>query len=142
MTGEHRVDRQAEQDEHPNVTTYNRMISAFNENRLDEVGKYVAGDLTYTVPGRSPIAGVTNDIQSHLQTLSLAKKLSGDTLKVEPRAVAADGDYLLIWSRISAQRPGKVLDSDHCTMYRFSAGRVVEGRTVPVDQYAFDAFWD
>jgi ketosteroid isomerase-like protein len=76
-----------------------------------------------------------------LATLKRARELSGGSLKLEPRAVAADGDYLVVWGRITASREGRTLDSDHCVMYRFQSGKIVEGRTVPVDLYAFDAFW-
>ncbi|HEX3852823.1 MAG TPA: nuclear transport factor 2 family protein, partial [Polyangiaceae bacterium] len=68
-------------------------------------------------------------------------ELTAGTLRLEPHAIAADGDYLVVWGRISAVRPGKRLDSDHCVMYRFEAGKIVEVRTVPIDLYVFDEFW-
>jgi len=117
------------------------MIAAFNANDLGAVEALVHSDLVYTIPGESPIACHTSGVAAHLQMLKRARELSGGTLRLEPRAVAADGDYLVVWGRISAERGGKRLDSDHCVMYRFSNGKIVEGRTVPVDQYAFDAFW-
>ena len=73
--------------------------------------------------------------------LKQARELSFGSLRLEPRAVAADGNYLVVWGRITAEREGRRLDSDHCVMYRFEDGRIVEGRTVPADLYAFDEFW-
>ena len=78
---------------------------------------------------------------AHLSILKQARELSGGTLRLEPCAVAADGDYLVVWGRITAERLGRRLDSEHCVMYRFVNGKIVEGRTVPVDLYAFDEFW-
>ncbi|MES1174736.1 MAG: nuclear transport factor 2 family protein [Myxococcales bacterium] len=126
---------------HPNVLAYKRMIAAFNANDLGAVEALVDPSLEYTLPGKSPLACSTRGVAPHLQMLKAARELSGGTLRLEPRAVAADGDYLVVWGRITAERAGKRLDSDHCVMYRFSQGKIVEGRTVPVDQYAFDAFW-
>lgn len=127
--------------EHPNVIAYRHMIAAFNANDLSAVEALVDAELSYTIPGRSPIACATRGVADHLRMLRRVRELSGGTLRLEPRAVAADGDYLVIWGRITAQRPGKELDSEHCVVYRFKNGKVVEGRTVPVDLYRFDEFW-
>ena len=57
------------------------------------------------------------------------------------RSVLADERYLFVYGRVHAERAGKTLDSDHCVVFRFSEGKIVEGRTVPVDLYEFDDFW-
>ena len=126
---------------HPNVVAYKAMIAAFNANDLSAVEALVAPDLEYSIPGKSPIACHTRGVAPHLMMLKQARERSGGTLRLEPRAVAADGDYLVVWGRITAEREGRRLDSDHCVMYRFAEGKIVEGRTVPVDLYAFDEFW-
>ena len=131
----------AQPAEHPNATAYKRMIEAFNANDLGTVEALVDADLVYTIPGESPIACQTRGVVAHLQMLKGARERSGGTLRLDPRAVAADGDYLIVWGRITAEREGKRLDSEHCVMYRFAHGKIIEGRTVPVDQYAFDLFW-
>jgi uncharacterized protein len=130
-----------EAEHHPNVLSYKRMIAAFNANDLRAVEALVDPDLIYTIPGTSPIACHTRGVMPHLSVLKQARELSGGTLRLEPRAVAADGDYVVVWGRITAERGDRRLDSDHCVMYRFADGRIVEGRTVPVDLYAFDEFW-
>jgi ketosteroid isomerase-like protein len=127
--------------DHPNVLAYKRMIAAFNANDLGAVEALVSPDLVYTIPGKSKIACHTRGVMPHLTMLKLARELSAGTLRLDPRAVAADGNYLVVWGRITAEREGRRLDSDHCVMYRFEDGRIVEGRTVPVDLYAFDDFW-
>jgi len=127
--------------EHENVVAYKRMIAAFNDNDLSAVERLIHPEMVYTIPGRSPLAGSTRGIAAHLGILRRARELSTGTLRLDPQAVAVNGDYLFVWGRISAQRPGRQLDSEHCVMYRFSEGKVVEGRTVPVDQYRFDEFW-
>jgi hypothetical protein len=127
--------------EHPNVVAYKRMIAAFNANDLSAVEALVDADLTYFIPGRSPVACHTRGVSEHLRALRRARELSCGTLRLEPRAVAADGDYLFVWGRITAERAGKRLDSEHGVMYRFKDGKVIEGRTLPVDLYSFDEFW-
>lgn len=127
---------------HPNVLAYRAMIEAFNRNDLSEVERLVDPQLIYTIPGRSPIACRTEGVQAHLAALRHARERSGGTLRLEPRSVAAEGEYLFVWGIIRAERAGKRLESEHGVMYRFVDGRIVEGRTLPVDLYAFDEFWE
>lgn len=94
---------------HPNVVAYRRMIAAFNANDLGAVEALVDPNLEYTLPGKSPLACWTRGVGAHLQMLKTARELSGGTLRLEPRAVAADGDYLVVWGRITAEREGKRL---------------------------------
>jgi ketosteroid isomerase-like protein len=117
------------------------MIAAFNASDLGAVEALVDPDLEYTLPGKSPLACSTRGVGLQLRMLKAARELGGGTLRLEPRAVTTAGDDLLVWGGITAERRGKRLDSDHCVMYRFSQGKLVEGRTLPVDLYAFDAFW-
>jgi ketosteroid isomerase-like protein len=126
---------------HPNVGLYLKMIAAFNANRVGEAAEVLHPDVVYTVPGRSPIAGQTRGVQAHLEMLRRARDRSGGTLRLEPHSVIADDTYLFVYGRVTAEREGKRLDSDHCVVFRFEGGRIVEGRTVPVDLYAFDDFW-
>jgi ketosteroid isomerase-like protein len=127
--------------EHPNVARYRRMMAAFNANDLSTVSELVAPDVDYTVPGRSPISGRTRDINGLLDMLRRSKELSAGTLRLELRSVVADEQYLFVYGRVTAQRNGKAIDSDHCVVFRFADGKIVGGRTIPVDLYEFDDFW-
>jgi ketosteroid isomerase-like protein len=127
---------------HPNVALYCRLIDAFNANDLTTVATLFHPGLVYTVPGRSSIAGETHGIDAHLDMLRSVRERSGGTLRLEPSAIAADGHYIFVYGRISVRREGRHFDSKHCVIFRFSEGRIVEGRTVPLDLYAFDAFWE
>lgn len=126
---------------HPNVTCYLESLRAFNDNDVESALKYTDENVVYWIPGRSMIAGQFRGIAKYQFALRRARELSGNTLSLEPYSVLADDERLLIYGRIRAQREGRELDSDHCVMFRFAGGRIVEGRTIPVDQYAFDLFW-
>ncbi len=130
-----------DQDAERNVAAYRRMIEAFNKNDLAAVSEIMADDVVYTIPGRSPLAGTTQSLAAHLRVLGRARELSGNTLRLEPNTLAASDERLFVWGRICATRLGRSLDAEHCVTFRFSRGKVVEGRTLPVDLYAFDAFW-
>ncbi len=131
----------SEEPLHPNVATYWRLIEAFNRNDLETVGAVLDPDLVYTIPGRSPVAAHTQGVAAHLEALRRTRERSGNTLKLEPKTVVAGGDRVFVFGRISAMRNGVHFESDHYVVFRFVNGRIVEGITLPVDQYAFDAFW-
>lgn len=130
-----------EATEHPNVTRYRRMMAAFNSGDLSTIAELVAPDVDYVVPGKSPLAGHTHDIAGLIEMLRRGKDLSGGTLRLELRSVVADAEYLFVYGRVRAERPGKLLDTDHCVVFRFQGEKIVGGRTVPVDLYEFDSFW-
>lgn len=123
------------------VEAYERLIRAFNANDLDAIVAMFRTDVTYTIPGRSPIAGTAHGVAQHLAQLRRARELSGGTLRFDPVALAASGDRLFVWGRIRAERGDKRLDADHMVTFRFDAELIAEGRTVPLDLYAFDEFW-
>ena len=127
--------------EHPNVSRYRRMMAAFNAGDLGTIAELVAPGVDYVVPGKSPLAGHTHDIEGLVEMLQRGKLLSSGTLRLELRSVVADAEYLFVYGRVRAERPDKQLDSDHCVVFRFADGKIVGGRTVPVDLYEFDEFW-
>jgi len=129
-------------EQHPNVIRYMRGIQAFNENDLDTVKEIFSEDIVYRIAGRSPIAGEYRGLDEFGEALRRVKELSGGTIAFEPEVVLADDKSLVVYGRATAEREGKRLDIDHAYLYRFGDhGKVIEGRTIPVDLYAFDEFW-
>ena len=48
----------------------------------------------------------------------------------------------MVYSHITATRNGKQLNMEVAYLFRFDEeGKIMEGRTIPVDLYAFDEFW-
>jgi ketosteroid isomerase-like protein len=127
---------------HPHVARYERMIEGFNANDLEAVREVLDADVRYVIPGRSPIAGEFVGVEEHVAMLRRARDRSGGTLRIDPKAVLANDEYLFVYGRITAEREGKELDADHCVVFRFRGDKIIEGRTIPVDQYEFDRFWE
>lgn len=129
-------------EQHPNVLRYIQAIRAFNDNDIDAVGEYFSENIVYRIPGRSPVAGEFHGIEQFARALKLVKELSGGTIKFEPQVVLANDQAVMAYGHATAQRRGKTLDIDHAYLYRFDKeGRIIEGRTIPVDLHAFDEFW-
>ena len=68
--------------------------------------------------------------------------MTGGTLTIEPQIVLADDQSVMVYACSTAQREGKTLDINQVNLYRFNdEGKIYEGRAIPVDLYAYDAFW-
>jgi ketosteroid isomerase-like protein len=128
--------------QHPNVSRYIRAIQAFNENDLNEASLTFSENIVYRIAGRSPLAGEYRGIEQFDKVLRLAKELSGGTIKFEPQTILADNKAIMVYGHATAKREGKMLNIDHAYLYKFDEeGKIIEGRTIPVDLYDFDAFW-
>ena len=129
-------------EQHPNLMRYMQTIQAFNNNDLDAGSKYCDENIVYRIAGRSQIAGEYRGIEQFDKALKLVKELSGGTIKFEPQVVLANDKAVMVYGHATAQREGKTLNIEHAYLYRFNEeGKIFEGRTIPIDLYAFDEFW-
>lgn len=129
-------------EKHPNILRYVHTIRAFNDNDLEAASQYCSENIVYKITGRSTIAGEYHGIEQFDNALKLVKELSGGTIRFEPQVVPADDQAVMVYGHATALRGGKTLDIDHAYLYRFNKeGKIIEGRTIPVDLYAFDEFW-
>ena len=128
-------------EHHPNVTLLMRIWEAFNKNDLEAVSRMVSENIVYRISGRGPLSGIYKGRLLFMKALEKAKELSGGTIAVKPLFTLAGDHYVFVFARATGRRSEKVLDIEHCYLYRFSNGQLVEGRTMPVDLYEFDEFW-
>ncbi len=99
-------------------------------------------DIVYLVLGRSPIAGEYRGIEEYYRFLQRLKGLIGGESIIEPRVVLADNKSLVVYGRVRTRRKVKSYDNDQAYLFRLgNDGKVIEGRVIPVDLYAFDEFW-
>jgi ketosteroid isomerase-like protein len=128
-------------DLHPNIATYLAAITAFNANDLDAVADHVSSDVVYRIPGRSIIAGEYHGIDGFAEILTRLREESGGTLQLSPLAVLADDDNLIARARVTARRPGKRLDTEHCYAFRFIDAKLAHGQVFVSDPVHVDDFW-
>ena len=127
---------------HRHLVTMRETIAAFNRGDLARVGELVHPDIVYRIAGKSPVAGEHRGIGAFIELLEQVKRRSGGSVQLEVQDALADDRTVMLMSRITARREGRTLDQAQAYWYRFGPdGRIVEGRTIPIDLYAFDAFW-
>ena len=127
--------------QHPNVKQLLRIWKAFNENDIEAIDQYVHEDIIYRVSGRGLISGTYRGRYDFIQALNMVKELTDDTMAVKPIITLANDEYVFMLARATGERGQKSLDIEHCYLYRFKDGQLVEGRTMPIGSYEFDEFW-
>jgi ketosteroid isomerase-like protein len=116
-------------------------LAAFGRD-LDEARSAFSDDLVHHVPGRGPLAGEYRGLDSFMGLLALAREPSCHSEQLVAEAALGDDVVVMLLMHVTAAPPdGRRLDIRHAYWFRMKDGKVVEGRTIPDDLYAFDEFW-
>ena len=122
---------------HPNVKVVMAALDAFNRRDKVAISRYVSEDYVYTLYGRGPFAGVYRGIDGMSRIVESGAKLG---FNIKPSLVLVDGEYVFVLGKLTGKREGKSIETENCYLYRVKDGKLVEGRNVPTDQYAFDEY--
>ncbi len=127
--------------DNPNVITLMTVLDAFNRNDIDAVVDKVDSDVVYFVRGRSQVSGTYRGPSELAGALRRINELTGGSMSGTPEVLLADGDNVMMYVHVIGARPdGRTYDSYQAYLYRFREGKLIEGQTIPVDQYAFEQF--
>jgi uncharacterized protein len=126
---------------HPNTELLQHAYDAFAIEDIPAMLGILAEDISWHVPGRSPVSGDYAGHAGVLDFFTRCQELSGGTLKVRVDEALADGDRVVVLSTVSAQRRGQSWSAPEVHVWRVMAGRAVEFREFQGDQQAEDEFW-
>ncbi|MCK9285392.1 MAG: nuclear transport factor 2 family protein [Rhodocyclaceae bacterium] len=118
-------------------------FEAFNRNDLDTASKFVTDDIVYTIRGRSSLSKTYRGPEEFAWVLQEIKRRTAGTMSVIPEVVLADDKNIMMYLHATGQRPdGRRYDNYQAYLYRLRDGKLAEGQTIPVDQLAFEKFFD
>jgi ketosteroid isomerase-like protein len=117
------------------------ILAAFNTGDLARLAERVDPDVVYRIPGRASVSGEFRGVEAVIAAFGRLRRESGGTITAEPEAVLADADTVMFTARVTAEREGRTLDVVNAYLFRFRAGRLVEGRLFPGDLHAIEAFF-
>jgi uncharacterized protein len=128
---------------HPNEDLLREAVAAFQRGNMEALqNKYLAEDIRYHIPGRSPVAGDYEGVAEVLGIFGRLFELSGGTLRIELHDVVANDQHAVALFSTRAEREGRQLDGDEVLIcHPGPDGRLAEIWTQPGDQYAADEFW-
>ena len=127
--------------EHPNVESVRRSYDAFNNGDLDTVGKRLADDVVWHVPGRSSIAG---DYEGRAATLAYLRRLgelTDGSYQAELHVAVGDDEHVITIDHSSARRAGKTYGESEIVVFRFHDGRIAEAWQAWMNPYQHDEFF-
>jgi hypothetical protein len=125
----------------PNAALIRRAYEAFAEADIPTVLETFAADITWHVPGRSPISGDYKGHDDVLAFFARSIELSEGTLRVDVDEVLADDERVVVLATVSAQRNGSTWSAPEVHVWRVIDGRAVEFREFQGDQQTEDEFW-
>jgi ketosteroid isomerase-like protein len=107
----------------------------------DELRAFLAPDVRWTVPGRSPIAGDHRGVEEALAYFRDRRARAAATMRVIEREVLTAGDIVVRFADGEAELGGELRRWRTVGVFRVADGRITECRLLPFDQYEFDAIW-
>jgi uncharacterized protein len=126
---------------HQNAKLIRDGYTAFAHGDIPAVLDLFDEEITWHVPGRSPLSGDYRGPEGVAGFFTKAMELSGGTLNVAADEVVADGDRVIVLSTVSAQRNGRSLSAPEVHCWRLVDGKAVEFREFQGDQESEDEFW-
>jgi ketosteroid isomerase-like protein len=130
--------------EHPNAARAREGFARFVQGDLPALVDLFADGAVWHVPGSMELSGAHHGRESIVAFLRRTAELTGGTYRVELLWTVADDRHLAAVYRARGSRPdGRELDVEQALLVELDGGgrwRVV--RAQPLDQAAFDAFWN
>jgi len=114
---------------------------AFARGDVPAVLQVFADEITWHVPGRSPLSG---DYKGHEEVVGFftrSMELSGGTLRIAVDEIVAKGERVIALTTVSAERNGRRWSSPEVHVWRVVDGRAVEFCEYQGDQQTEDEFW-
>jgi ketosteroid isomerase-like protein len=117
------------------------ILRAFNAGDVETLRARVTPDVNYVIPGRAAVSGQFRGIDGVVGAFQRLRRLSGETIEVEPQLVVRDGDDVMFVARVTADHDGRTLDVVNAYAFRFEHGQLAAGRLFPGNLHAIEAFF-
>jgi ketosteroid isomerase-like protein len=124
-----------------NAALIRQGYDAFAAGAIPSVLEVLHREITWHVPGRSPLSGDYRGHPGVLDFFDRCRRLSGGTLRVVPDEIVADGARVFVLATVSAERHGRAWSSPEMHLWRVSDGRAIEFVEFQGDQQTEDEFW-
>ncbi len=121
---------------------WHTLVGAVQSGELDKARALVTDDFQWQVMGRFQYAGIYNGVEGLAALLKGVRDASGNTFRMTPELSLGSDEAAAIVGHVTASRAGKTLDAQNVFIVRCENGLIARGWTIPVDQYAYDEFWE
>ena len=124
-----------------NAELIQRAYQAFSRGDLATVFGILGQDITWHVPGSSPLSG---DYKGHEQVgafFGATMELSGGTFTIDVQDILAQRDQVVVLCTVAAERHGQSWSSPEVHVWRMAGDQAVDFREFQGDEHTEDKFW-
>ena len=118
-----------------------RSYDAFSKGEVSTALSIMATDITWHVPGRSPLSGDYKGHDDVLDFFGKCMELSDGTIRIDVDQILCDGARAVALCTVSAQRNGQSWSSPEIHVWRVVDGKAVDFHEFQGDQQTEDEFW-
>ena len=124
-----------------NAELIRRGYDAFSRADLPAVFEVLDQEITWHVPGSSPLSGDYKGPGEVGGFFARTMELSAGTFTIDVQDVFAHDDQVVVLCTVSAERHGQSWSSAEVHVWRVAGGRAVAFREFQGDEQAEDGFW-
>ncbi len=129
--------------EHPHAAAARRGFEDFRRGDVTALLGLFAPTAVWHVPGSNEMSGAHRGLEEIGAFLRRTAELTNGTYHVDLLWAVSDDEHLVAVYRARGERGGgRTLDIDQALLIRIEDGRWTDIRAQPLDQAAFDAFWN
>jgi uncharacterized protein len=124
-----------------NAELIRRGYDAFSRGDVPAVFEILDKNITWHVPGSSPLSG---DYQGHSEVgkfFGTTMELSGGTFTIAIQDILAQHDQVVVLCTVKAERHGRAWSSPEVHIWRVAGNQAVDFREFQGDQQTEDEFW-
>lgn len=126
---------------HPHSQLLEKLYADFSKGDLRAVLDACSDQMTFQVPGKSPLAGKYDKKTFVPGFAAKLQELSGGTLQLEVHDIMASDRHAVALATAKLTRGGKTLEYRTVHVWRFEGGKPVAWYEYPRDLYQHDAIW-
>jgi len=125
----------------PNPELLRRGYDALAQHDTAGVRALLAQNISWRVPGRSPLSGDYHGVEHVLALLANRRLLSGDTFRIKVVEMLADRDRVAVLCTVSAERYGQYWSAPALHLWRMRNEQAIDVCEFQLDQHGELEFW-
>jgi len=125
----------------PNAMLIRRGYDALAHHDTVAVRALLAEDVTWRVPGRSPLSGDYHGVECVLGLLAKRRQLSSGTFRIKVQEMLADDDRVAVICMVSAERYGQYWSAPALHLWRLRRDKATDVCEFQLDQHGEQEFW-
>ncbi|MCC5648225.1 nuclear transport factor 2 family protein [Nostoc sp. CHAB 5824] len=126
-------------ESHPNITLINDFFKAYSTNDTEAIGRILAGDIKWHIPGTHPLSGTKLGVKA---VLAYFQQLHKGHFKAEPIVMGVNDNFVIDchrnWSNLEGEEN---LNNMSCLLWKIENGKIAEVHNFPENQQIVDVFF-